>query len=155
MMLTSKGRYAVMAMVDLAIHSKGRPVNLNDIADRQEITVAYLEQIFARLKAAGLVQSVRGPGGGYLLSATPNTIDVASIVMAQDEKIKMTRCNNHKEGCMSDKARCLTHDLWDGLGNSIKSYLSTITLEDITHRRVNTDPIIENHVETKAQGALQ
>lgn len=137
MMLTAKGRYAVMAMVDLALHSQDKPVTLADIASRQEITQAYLEQIFSRLRQCGLVKSVRGPGGGYLLSRPRTEINVADIVISQDEKIKMTRCTTHKEGgCMTGRAKCLTHDLWDGLGHSIHDYLSNVTLENICSRQV-------------------
>lgn len=145
MMLTTKGRYAVMAMVDIANNSKGGPITLAEIAKRQNITAAYLEQIFARLKAGGLVKSVRGPGGGYVLSKPYEEIDVASIILAVDEPIKMTRCDhNPAKGCMSGKARCLTHDLWDGLGNYIYSYLKSATLADVCNRKVKTQPVFFN-----------
>lgn len=127
-MLTTKGRYAVMAMVDVAMYGQGKPVTLADIAERQEITQAYLEQLFSKLKKAGLVESVRGPGGGYLLAHDCNMITIADIILAQEEKIKMTRCNHSHQGCMSNKARCLTHDVWAGLSENIYSYLSGITL---------------------------
>lgn len=141
MMLTSKGRYAVMAMVDLAVNGSGKPISLADISKRQDITVPYLEQIFSRLKAGGLVKSVRGPGGGYVLSRTAGEVNVADIIMAVDEPIKMTRCNHDPgRGCMSTKVRCLTHDLWDGLGNHIYDFLKSATLEDVCARRVNTKP---------------
>ncbi len=137
MMLTARGRYAVMAMVDLALYSQNKPVTLADIATRQEITQAYLEQIFARLKADGLVKSVRGPGGGYLLMRPAEKMSVAEIVLSQDEKIKMTRCNSHENhGCMAGRAKCLTHDLWDGLSNSIRGYLSSVSLADVCEKRV-------------------
>lgn len=146
MMLTSKGRYAVMAMVDLAMHGKGKPISLADISARQDITVPYLEQIFARLKAGMLVKSVRGPGGGYTLSRPAGEVTVADIITAVDEPIKMTRCSHDpNRGCMSTKARCLTHDLWDGLGNHIYSYLKSATLEDVCLRNVNTNPFNNNN----------
>ncbi|MES2984950.1 MAG: Rrf2 family transcriptional regulator [Pseudomonadota bacterium] len=137
MILSTKGRYAVMAMVDLAIQPPGKPVGLAAIAGRQEIPLAYLEQIFARLKKAGLVQSVRGPGGGYMLAREPACLSVADIMLASEEPMKMTRCNGQKhEGCMAPKTRCLTHDLWEGLSAQISHYLETITLADVCGRKV-------------------
>lgn len=137
MILSTKGRYAVMAMVDLAIQSAGKPVGLAAIAERQEIPLAYLEQIFARLKRAGLVKSVRGPGGGYQLARTAREMTITEIMLASDEPMKMTRCESHShQGCMAPKTRCLTHDLWEGLGAQIRHYLGTITLEDVCERRV-------------------
>ncbi len=137
MILSTKGRYAVMAMVDLAIQPPGKPVGLAAIAERQEIPLAYLEQIFARLKRAGLVKSVRGPGGGYQLAMAAEAIDVATIMTASQEPLKMTRCDGKKnEGCMAPKTRCLTHDLWEGLSAQIQHYLSSITLDDVCARRV-------------------
>ena len=120
MMLTAKGRYAVMAMVDIALHGQDKPVSLSDISIRQNITVPYLEQIFSKLKSESLVKSVRGPGGGYRLCREGADISVADVVLAADESIKMTRCNVDSNGCMSSgKSRCLTHDLWDGLSKNI------------------------------------
>lgn len=137
MNLSTKGRYSVMAMVDLATHSGDKPVGLAGIAERQEIPRAYLEQIFARLKKAGLVQSVRGPGGGYRLGKAAEAMSVAEIMVAADEPIKMTRCSEHSHaGCMAAKARCLTHDLWEGLTAQMRLYLGSITLADVCSRRV-------------------
>ncbi len=138
MMLSTKGRYAVMAMVDLAREAKESPVTLSAIAERQNIPLAYLEQIFARLKRAGVVDSVRGPGGGYRLASTACQTSIADIVIAADEQIVMTRCGGAgKPGCMSaNKVRCLTHDLWDGLGQHIHAYLDSITLADVCESRV-------------------
>lgn len=137
MILSTKGRYSVMAMVDLASQPAGKPVGLAAIAERQEIPLAYLEQIFARLKRAGLVTSVRGPGGGYKLARSADEINVAEIMLASDEPMKMTRCQTEShQGCMATKARCLTHDLWEGLSAQIRHYLSLITLEDVCARRV-------------------
>ncbi len=138
MMLSTKGRYAVMAMVDLARESKGGTVTLAAIAERQNIPLAYLEQIFARLKRSGVVDSVRGPGGGYRLASTACKTSIADIVLAAEEQITMTRCGGDgKPGCMSSgKARCLTHDLWDGLGQHIHAYLEGITLEDVCESRL-------------------
>ena len=137
MRLSTKGRYAVMAMVDLATESHGTPVVLADVADRQEVSLSYLEQLFGKLRRSGLVKSVRGPGGGYLLSRTCDEVRIADIIMAVDEPIKVTRCKHGSpEGCRSNKSRCLTHDLWEGLGDQIQSYLSSVSLADIVHKRV-------------------
>lgn len=135
MILSTKGRYSVMAMVDLATQPQGKPVGLAGIAERQEIPLAYLEQIFARLKRAGIIKSVRGPGGGYLLARTAEEVTITDIMLAADEPMKMTRCETH-EGCMATKARCLTHDLWEGLGAQMRYFLGTITLADVCGRRV-------------------
>lgn len=138
MILSTKGRYAVMAMVDLARQPLGKPVQLAAIAERQEIPLAYLEQIFARLKRSGLVTSMRGPGGGYQLAHPAASVNVGDIVLASDEPMVMTRCNTHEEkGCRADKSRCLTHDLWEGLSAQIQHYFETITLEDICERRIH------------------
>lgn len=138
MMLSTKGRYAVMAMVDLASQEGGKPVRLANIAERQEIPLAYLEQIFAKLKRRDIVQSVRGPGGGYKLLKSAERTSISEIVIAAEEEITMTRCvGAHSDGCMkSKKARCLTHDLWEGLSNQIEHYLETLTLADVCSRKV-------------------
>lgn len=139
MILSTKGRYAVMALVDLARQPAGSPVPLAAVAERQEIPLAYLEQIFARLKRSGLVNSVRGPGGGYTLAHPASSIHVSDIVLASDEPMEMTRCNSHTEsgeGCRTDKTRCLTHDLWEGLNAQIQTYFENITLDDICNRRI-------------------
>ncbi|MDX2095446.1 MAG: Rrf2 family transcriptional regulator [Alphaproteobacteria bacterium] len=137
MILSTKGRYAVMAMVDLAVQPQGSPVGLASVAQRQEIPLAYLEQIFARMKRAGVVKSVRGPGGGYKLARDAAQISIADIMLAADEPIKMTRCDEHSHhGCMATKSRCLTHDLWEGLTAQMRLYLGSITLADVCARRV-------------------
>ena len=137
MKLSTKGRYAVMAMVDLAKHSNGHPVALADIADRQEISLSYLEQLFAKLRRGGLIRSVRGPGGGYLLARPIDATRVSDIILAVDEPIRATRCKpDSPSGCKSDRSRCLTHDLWEELGNQIHMFLSSVTLDDVTNRRI-------------------
>lgn len=137
MKLTTKGRYAVMAMTDLAKHSEGRPVSLADIASRQEISLSYLEQLFARLRRAELVRSVRGPGGGYLLARTMEETRISDVILAVDEPMSATRCkSNSATGCLSDGTRCLTHDLWDELGHQIHLYLDSVSLDDVMNRRV-------------------
>lgn len=126
-----------MAMVDLASHSGGKPVALADIADRQEISLSYLEQLFGKLRKGGLVKSVRGPGGGYLLAREPGETRVSDVIMAVDELIKATRCTpGSPSGCHLNKSRCMTHDLWEELGNQIYLYLSSVTVADIVERRV-------------------
>lgn len=143
MILSTKGRYAVMAMVDLAREEEDKPVCLADIAERQEIPLAYLEQIFAKLKKQALVKSVRGPGGGYRLARPAEELRIADIVIASDESIKMTRCEGAgTPGCMAPKTRCLTHDLWEGLSNQIYSYLNGITLADVCERRLRAQPMM-------------
>lgn len=137
MRLSTKGRYAVMAMVDLARYCEGRPVALAEIADRQEISLSYLEQLFAKLRRAGLVKSVRGPGGGYLLAHEMDDTRVSDVILAVDEPIRVTRCEpNAAVGCHSDRSRCLTHDLWEELGNQIHLYLASVSLGDVVHRRI-------------------
>ncbi|MBI3506525.1 MAG: Rrf2 family transcriptional regulator [Proteobacteria bacterium] len=146
MKLSTKGRYAVMAMVDLASTSKGSPVALADIAERQEISLSYLEQLFAKLRRGGLVRSVRGPGGGYLLAHAVDQTRVSDIIVAVDEPIRATRCApGSPTGCRINKSRCLTHDLWEELGNQIHLYLSSVTLADVCARRVlGTSGVIEH-----------
>jgi Rrf2 family iron-sulfur cluster assembly transcriptional regulator len=137
MRLSTKGRYAVMAMTDLARHGgEGDAVNLAAIAGRQEISLAYLEQLFARLRRAGLVKSARGPGGGYRLASPADATFLAEIVKAVDEPLSAVRCGGdvHK-GCMASGERCLTHGLWDALGRQIEDFLAGVSLQDVIERR--------------------
>lgn len=137
MKLSTKGRYAVMALVDLAGHDDDRPISLAEIAERQEISLSYLEQLFAKLRRGGLVRSVRGPGGGYLLAHKADETRIADIVLAVDEPIRMTRCTPGQPfGCRANKSRCTTHDLWEELGNQIYLYLSSVTVADVVNRRI-------------------
>ena len=137
MKLSSKGRYAVMAMADLAAHSSGNPVTLAEVAGRQEISLPYLEQLFSRLRKGGVVKSVRGPGGGYVLARPAGETRIAAVIMAVDEPIKVTRCKSgSSSGCQSNHQRCLTHDLWHELGNQIYLYLNSVTLEDVICKRI-------------------
>jgi Rrf2 family iron-sulfur cluster assembly transcriptional regulator len=137
MRLSTKGRYAVMALVDLASNSNGRPVALADISSRQEISLSYLEQLFAKLRRSGLVKSVRGPGGGYLLARSAEDTRISDAILAVDEPIRATRCKpNSAAGCHSDKSRCLTHDLWEELSHQIQLFLSAVSLADVCNRRV-------------------
>jgi len=126
-----------MAMVDLATQSDGKPIALADVAERQEISLSYLEQLFGRLRRNQLVKSVRGPGGGYLLARDAAEIRVADVIMAVDEPIKATRCTpGSPSGCQGRQQRCLTHDLWEELGNQIYLFLSSVSLDDVATRRV-------------------
>ena len=137
MILGTKARYAVMAMVELAGHADEKPVALAELAQAQEITVPYLEQIFSKLKKHGLVRSVRGPGGGYMLAQSAADISIAEVIKAVDESMEMTRCKKHPDhGCMSTRTRCLTHNLWDGLEQQIYGYLQGISLADVNEKRV-------------------
>lgn len=132
MKLTTKGRYAVTAMLDLALHSAGGPVKLAEISDRQGISLSYLEQLFTRLRKEGLVVSTRGPGGGYSLSRTSAQIAVAEVIEAVDENVDTTRCGG-LSNCHNDQ-RCLTHDLWTDLSSQIRSFLNDITLGELMER---------------------
>ncbi len=137
MKLSTKGRYAVMAMVDLAMHSDNKPISLADIADRQEISLSYLEQLFAKLRRGGLVRSVRGPGGGYLLAREDTETRISDIILAVDEPIRATRCTpGQPYGCRINKSRCTTHDLWEELGNQIYLYLSSVTVADVVNKQI-------------------
>jgi len=133
--LTTKGRYAVTAVLDLAFHSQKKPVTLTDIATRQTISLSYLEQLFARLRRAGIVTGVRGPGGGYKLSRAANDINIAEIIVAVDEQLDSTKCGG-EANCQNNRA-CLTHDLWMGLSAQIRDYLSSISLGELLER----DPV--------------
>jgi len=132
MKLTTKGRYAVTAMLDLALHSDRKPTNLADIARRQDISLTYLEQLFNKLRRRGLVESVRGPGGGYQLAVDAAEITIARVIYAVDETIDVTRCGG-QQNCQGDQ-RCLTHDLWMGLNQHVAKYFNGITLADLVRQ---------------------
>ncbi len=131
MRLSTKGRYAVMAMADLAKRGGQRAVTLGEIAARQDISLPYLEQLFARLRRRGLVKSVRGPGGGYRLAHAAAQLRVSDIVTAVDEPLEAVRCGGGPIGCMPGGEKCLTHDLWDELGRQIHDYLASVSLDDV------------------------
>jgi Rrf2 family iron-sulfur cluster assembly transcriptional regulator len=127
----------VMALVDLAKQSEGRPVALSDVAERQEISLSYLEQLFAKLRRGGLVKSVRGPGGGYLLARPAAEMRISDIILAVDEPIRATRClPGAPQGCTGKPTRCMTHDLWEELGHQIRLFLSQVTVADVVENRV-------------------
>jgi Rrf2 family iron-sulfur cluster assembly transcriptional regulator len=136
MQLSTKGRYAVMAMTDLAGRDDTRAVPVSEIAERQQISQAYLEQIFARLRRRGIVSAQRGPGGGYRLTRPAAETTVAAVVMAVDEPLRAIRCAGGKTGCMKGGARCLTHDLWEETGRQLRDYLGSVSLEDVASGRL-------------------
>ena len=132
MKLTNKGRYAVMAMADLAKINANQPTSLTEISLRQGISISFLEQIFLKLKKSNLVQSSRGPSGGYLLTRQPEDIRLSSIIKAVDETVKTVGCNKEsKKGCTGKSVKCITHNLWDDLENHINSFFESNTLKDI------------------------
>lgn len=130
MQLTSKGRYAVSAMVDLAKNAGRGPITLASISERQYISLSYLEQLFRKLRESGLVDSTRGPGGGYVLAKHPQDITISEIMHAVNETIRTTMCENKAEGCLHG-GRCETHNLWTALGHHIQSFLETVTVQDV------------------------
>ena len=133
MQLSTKGRYAVMAMTDLASRPVDRATPLAAIAETQQISKAYLEQLFSRLRRRGLVRSVRGPGGAYRLARAAEALSVAEVVAAVDEPLKATRCAGHGPGCMKGGARCLTHELWAETGRQLETYLAGVSLADVVN----------------------
>lgn len=133
MKLTTRGRYAVTAMLDLALHQTGGPVTLGEISTRQQISLSYLEQLFSRLRRCGLVVSTRGPGGGYRLSRAPGEIAVDQVIDAVDESLEYTRCAGRRD-CQNG-APCLTHELWAGLSDHVRSYLREVTLGGLMQRQ--------------------
>jgi len=139
MKLTSKGRYAVTAMLDLALHAGSGPVTLAGISERQSISLSYLEQLFTRLRKQGLVSSTRGPGGGYSLSRSAYDIQVAEVVSAVDESVDATRCGG--QGDCQDGRRCLTHELWTELSEQIYAFLSSISLGQLVEQGQADPPL--------------
>ncbi|GGW86548.1 Fe-S cluster assembly transcriptional regulator IscR [Alteromonas halophila] len=133
MKLTSKGRYAVTAMLDVALHSTRGPVPLADISERQEISLSYLEQLFSRLRREKLVDSVRGPGGGYKLGRHADDIAIGAVIRAVDESVDATRCHGQSD-CQGGE-RCLTHSLWEDLSDRISVFLDSITLGELMAKR--------------------
>lgn len=137
MMLTTKGRYAVIAIVDIASFKKvQKPVNLFTISERQNIAVSYLEQIFIKLKQAKIVNSIKGPGGGYILNQDASMIKIDTIIDAVNENINMTKCSKDKQKCLANNMMCNSHFLWLGLGNKIREYLSNISVADVLENRI-------------------
>jgi Rrf2 family iron-sulfur cluster assembly transcriptional regulator len=151
MKLTTKGRYAVTAMLDLALNEQKGPINLADISERQGISLSYLEQLFSKLRKQGLVSSVRGPGGGYLLGGSRSEISVASVVDAVSESMDATKCQG-ETGCQQGEI-CLTHHLWQDLSQQIHAFLDDITLQDLVDR--NEIQIVNDRQNRKLNQASQ
>jgi len=144
MRLTTKGRFAVTAMIDVAMHGAKRPVTLAAVSERQRISLSYLEQLFGKLRRHGLVDSVRGPGGGYTLARAPDTVSVAEVILAVDEPIDATQCGG-LENCRDDR-RCMTHNLWAGLNEHIFSYLQGVTLAHlVAQQRPAEVAVLQDH----------
>ena len=140
MKLTSKGRYAIMAMADLAKNYVKEPISLTEISLRQGISISYLEQLFLKLRKNNLVQSTRGPSGGYLLAKPPEQIRLLSIIRAVDEKIKTVKCiKESKKGCNGKSIKCITHNLWDDLEVHINKFFEDNTLNDILFREARSN----------------
>ena len=140
MRLTTKGRFAVTAMVDLALRQSGGPVTLSAISERQHISLSYLEQLFGRLRRAKLVSSVRGPGGGYRLARPAQNVSVADIIVAVDEPIDATQCGG-QENCKDDR-RCMTHELWANLNSHIFDFLHSVTLAELVRQQQKGDVVV-------------
>jgi Rrf2 family iron-sulfur cluster assembly transcriptional regulator len=146
MRLTTKGRFAVTAMIDVALYGTGGPVTLAAVADRQKISLSYLEQLFGKLRRAGLVESVRGPGGGYNLARAAAEVSVADVILAVDEPIDATQCGG-RENCHDGDRRCMTHELWSGLNTHIFAFLRSVTLADLVaqqHEKQREVAVIED-----------
>ena len=135
MKMSTKGRYAVMAMIDIAQQAGEKPVSLNDIAVRQDISQEYLEQLFGKLRRSGVVTSVRGPGGGYALARPIGDITLSEVILAVDEPLRVTRCSGDGiDGCVKGE-QCCAHDLWASLGRQMMYFLESVTLEDVVQKR--------------------
>ena len=144
MRLTTKGRFAVTAMIDVALHGSDGPVTLAAVSARQHISLSYLEQLFGKLRRSGLVESVRGPGGGYNLAKPQDQVSVADIILAVDEPIDATQCAG-KENCHDDR-RCMTHDLWAALNDHIFTFLSGVTLAQLVkQQQPNEVAVLQDH----------
>ena len=138
MKLTTKGRYAVMAMADLALFKDSGPINLTDISLRQNISLAYLEQIFIKLKKNNLVKSIRGAKGGYVLEISPENIKISNIIAAVDEEVKTLNCKKEsKKGCNNKSSKCITHNLWDELDQHVNSFFEKVKLQDLVKKNQN------------------
>ena len=138
MKLTTKGRYAVMAMADIALFRDKGPISLTDVSLRQNISLAYLEQIFIKLKNKNLVKSIRGAKGGYVLVIPPEDIKISSIISAVDEEVKMLNCKKEsKRGCNNKSSKCITHNLWDQLDQHINNFFEKVKLQDLVRKNSN------------------
>ncbi|HSF96314.1 MAG TPA: Rrf2 family transcriptional regulator [Thermohalobaculum sp.] len=145
MKLSTKGRYAVTALADIALNGPGRPVTLAEISERQDISLAYLEQLFVRLRRAGIVESVRGPGGGYLLARPPAELRISEVMAAVDERLNAMGCDGKWEegqGCGRSKEACLTHNLWEQLSAHVHVFLSQTSIADVIGDKMTPCPAV-------------
>lgn len=142
MRLTTKGRFAVTAMIDLALRQQSGPVTLAGISQRQNISLSYLEQLFGKLRRHALVESTRGPGGGYALARQPGDITVADIILSVDEPIDATSCGG-KENCNGEAGRCMTHDLWAALNTRMVEFLDSVTLQKLVDEQRNKGVVVD------------
>lgn len=150
MKLSTKGRYAVTALADIALNGAARPVTLAEIAERQDISLAYLEQLFVRLRRAGLVESVRGPGGGYLLARPAEALRISDVMSAVDERLDAMGCHGNYmegEGCGKSREACLTHNLWEQLSAHVHVFLSRTTIADVIADRMVPCPAVPDFSE--------
>lgn len=148
MRLTTKGRFAVTAMIDVAMHGTKGPVTLAGVSERQKISLSYLEQLFGKLRRYGLVESVRGPGGGYYLARAAETMSVADVIQAVDEPIDATQCGG-REDCADEGRRCMTHELWTNLNAHIFSFLRSVTLAELVAQQNKPDvTVMQDHRQT-------
>jgi Rrf2 family iron-sulfur cluster assembly transcriptional regulator len=155
MKLTSKGRFAVMSLVDIAINSvANKPVSLSDISSRQNISLPFLEQIFISLKKSGIVKSVRGPSGGYTFAKNPDFIKIYDVIKAIDEDLKIMGCNGVDYGCIPNKrkTKCLTHNLWNNLSNHIFFFLSSVSIDDVRNNSYGSILNFEQNNNSKNEG---
>lgn len=152
MRLTTKGRFAVAAMLDLASHDNNTPVPLLSISERQHISLSYLEQLFSKLRRHALVKSYRGPGGGYRLARPRDEISIADVITAVDETVDATNCKG-EGNCHCDGGQCIAHELWQGLNKTMLEYLSRITLQELTASKNNNDGVM-NHMSEHARTGL-
>jgi len=143
MRLTTKGRFAVTAMIDLGLRRNGGPVTLAAISQRQQISLSYLEQLFGKLRRNELVESTRGPGGGYALARDPSQITVAEIITSVDEPMDATHCGG-KENCLGEGSRCMTHDLWTALNAKMVEFLDSVTLQKLVDNQLARNPQVED-----------
>jgi len=153
MRLTTKGRFAVTAMIDIAMYGAKGPVTLAGVSDRQKISLSYLEQLFGKLRRAGLVESVRGPGGGYRLARPADAVSVADVITAVDEPIDATKCGG-QENCKDDGKRCMTHELWSNLNAHIFAYLRSVSLAQLVASQDESDVnVMHDHRRSSGAGS--
>jgi len=148
MRLTTKGRFAVTAMIDLGLRQNNGPVTLAAISQRQQISLSYLEQLFGKLRRHELVESTRGPGGGYTLGRKASEITVADIIVSVDEPIDATQCGG-KENCLGDGSRCMTHDLWSSLNSRMVEFLDSVSLQKLVDEQLAKGVVVENTPQVK------